>query len=66
MSNLKDSKLGRFFKGVKAEFKKILWPDRETLLKQLVVVLVVSILVGALISVIDLGAQYLIDFLITL
>ena len=66
MSKLSDSKLGRFFKGVKVEFKKILWPDQETLIKQTLVVLVVAILMGALISVIDLGAQYLIDFLINL
>ena len=24
----------KFFDGVKAEFKKIIWPDKDTLLKQ--------------------------------
>ena len=31
----KESKAAVFFKGVKAEFRKIIWPDRDTLLKQM-------------------------------
>ena len=61
-----DSKLVHFFKGVRAEFQKILWPDRETLLKQLVAVLCVTIVVGALIALIDFGFQNLIDVLVKL
>ena len=37
-----------FFKGVKAEFKKISWPDRKTTAKQAVVV--VAIVVGVIIK----------------
>ena len=59
------SKLGLFWKGVKAEFKKIIWPDRETLLKQLVAVLCVTVITALLIAVIDFGAQNLIDLLTT-
>ena len=33
----------KFFDGVKAEFKKIIWPDKDTLLKQSVAVVFVSI-----------------------
>ena len=57
-------KLSGFFKGVKAEFKKIVWPDRLTLMKQTVAVVVVSIVTGALIAVIDRALQYGINFLI--
>ena len=32
----------KFFDGVKAEFKKIIWPDKDTLLKQSVAVVFVS------------------------
>ncbi|MCT4686257.1 preprotein translocase subunit SecE [Vallitalea sp.] len=46
-----------FFKGLKGEFKKIIWPDRTTLAKQTVTVLFVSLLVGAIITVIDLLFQ---------
>ncbi|MBO4374413.1 MAG: preprotein translocase subunit SecE [Lachnospiraceae bacterium] len=57
-------KFSAFFKGVKAEFKKIVWPDRLTLVKQTVAVVVVSIITGALIAVIDRALQYGINFLI--
>ena len=59
------SKLGLFWKGVKAEFKKIIWPARETLLKQLAAVLCVTVITALLIAVIDFGAQNLIDLLTT-
>ena len=59
------SKLGLFWKGVKAEFKKIIWSDRETLLKQLAAVLCVTVITALLIAVIDFGAQNLIDLLTT-
>ncbi len=57
-------KFSAFFKGVKAEFKKIVWPDRVTLMKQTFAVVVVSIVTGALIAVIDRALQYGINFLI--
>ena len=60
----KQSRLGHFFKGVKTEFKKIIWPSRETIVKQLIAVVCVTFVVGLMIAVIDLGAQYLIDFLV--
>lgn len=59
----KESRAIKFFRGVKAEFKKIIWPDRDTLLKQLAAVLVVSVIVGGLIALIDFGFQNLIDVL---
>ena len=64
-STAKQSKLGAFWKGVKAEFKKIIWPDRETLIKQLIAVLCVTVVTRILIAIIDFGAQNLIDFLTT-
>jgi preprotein translocase subunit SecE len=59
------SKLGVFWKGVKAEFKKIIWPDRDTLVKQLIAVLCVTVVTALLIAVIDFGAQNLIEWLTT-
>lgn len=50
-----------FFKGLKSEFKKIVWPDKESLAKQSVAVVVISILLGVIISVIDLGIKFGID-----
>lgn len=59
----KESKAAVFFKGVKAELRKIIWPDRDTLLKQLAAVLVVTVLLGVVIALIDFGFQNLIDLL---
>ncbi len=59
----KQSKFSIFRKGVKAEFKKIIWPDRDTLVKQLIAVLCVTVVTALLIAVIDFGAQNLIDLL---
>ena len=64
-SKAKQSKLSVFWKGVKAEFKKIIWPDRDTLVKQLVAVLCVTVVAALLIAVIDFGAQNLIELLTT-
>ena len=40
-----------WFKGLKAEFKKIIWPDKKTLIKETVAVTVFSIVLGAIICV---------------
>lgn len=55
-----------FFKGLKAEYKKIVWPDKETLLKQSVAVVCISIVLGAIISILDFAMQYGVDFLTSL
>ena len=52
-----------FFKGVKVEFKKISWPDRESVLKQSVAVVGISVVLGALIAVLDFVMQYGVNFL---
>ena len=52
-----------FFKGVKAEFKKISWPDKQTTLKQSVVVVAISVVVGLIIAVLDVAIQYGVNFL---
>jgi len=53
-----------WFKGLKAEFKKIIWPDKKTLAKETVAVLVCSVLIGAVIAIIDALIQYVINFIV--
>ena len=53
-----------WFKGLKAEFNKIVWPDKNTLAKQTTAVVAVSVILGALIAVIDVILRYGIDLLI--
>lgn len=62
----KSSKGTGFFKGVKAEFKKISWPDRDSLLKQSVAVVCISVVLGAVIAVLDFLIQYGVEFLTSL
>ncbi len=62
----KTSKLVKFWNGVKAEFKKITWPNKDDLLKQSVAVVIISVVVGAIITVLDFGMQYGVDLITTL
>lgn len=52
-----------FLNGVKAEMKKISWPDKESLFKQSVAVVCISVVVGAIITVLDFVIQYGVSFL---
>ncbi len=52
-----------FFEGVKAEFKKVIWPDKMEIVKQTITVSVVSIVLGLLIALIDTIVQYGVNFL---
>ena len=59
-------KSGSWFKGLKAEYKKIIWPNKDEITKQTVAVVLVSLVVGVIIAVLDMGLQYGIDFIINL
>ena len=59
----KAAKKPSFWKGLKSEFKKITWPDKESLLKQSVAVVCISVVLGLLISVLDTIIQYGVNFL---
>ncbi len=62
----KTPKQVKFLDGVKSEFKKVTWPDKDSLLKQSVAVVVISVVVGAIIAILDFVLQYGVDFLTTL
>ncbi len=66
MEENKQSRLSGWYNGLKAEFHKIKWLDRESLGKQTVAVIVVSIILGVIIAVLDLGIQHGVDFLVNL
>lgn len=54
-----------FFSQIKAEFKKIIWPSRQSLLKQTGVVLIYSVVLGVVITLVDLVIQFGLDLVIT-
>ena len=51
-------------KGLQAEFKKIIWPDKQSLVKQTAAVVVITAILGVLITVIDSGVLQLLNLLI--
>ena len=55
-----------WFDGLKAEFKKIIWPDRKSLVKETGAVVAVSIVLGVMIAVLDFIFQYGIDILVNI
>lgn len=52
-----------YFKGLKAEFKKIIWPDKASVGRQTTAVLIISVLLGVVIKVLDVFIQYGVDFI---
>ena len=55
-----------WFKGMKAEFKKIIWPDQKSLTKQTIAVVSVSVALALIIKILDMLMTYGIDILVTL
>lgn len=47
--------LVRYFKDVKNELKKVIWPTREQLVNNTVTVLLTCLVIGALIWIVDSG-----------
>ena len=60
----KEAQKKSWFKGLKAEFRKIIWPDKETLAKQPAAVFSLSVVLGSSIAVIDFLVQNGVDLLV--
>lgn len=56
----------KVFAGLKTEFRKIIWPDRKSLVRQTIAVVAVSVVTGLIIALLDWIIQYGVDFLIGL
>ncbi|MCR5268043.1 MAG: preprotein translocase subunit SecE [Lachnospiraceae bacterium] len=54
-----------WFKGLKAEFKKVVWESKESVTKQTIAVVLISLVLGILITLIDTALQFGIDKLIS-
>ena len=53
-----------FFKGVKTEFNKIVWPDRGTVGKETAAVLACSVALGLIIAILDLAIKFGLSFIL--
>ncbi|MBR5712204.1 MAG: preprotein translocase subunit SecE [Lachnospiraceae bacterium] len=52
------------WKGLKAEWKKIIWPSRNTLVKESVAVVIITVILGLLIKIVDFGVDKLLGFIL--
>ena len=55
-----------WFKGLKAEFKKVVWPDRPSIAKRTLVVIVVASILGVIITIVDWFIQGGLEFMVYL
>ena len=60
------SKTRTWWEGVKAEFRKIIWPNRDDLIKKTGTVTIVSIVLGVIIAILDFLIQNGIEVLLGL
>lgn len=51
-----------FFKGIKSDWKKIIWSDRKTLVKETVAVIGFCVVICVLIMGVDTLTQYGVNF----
>ena len=57
-------RMSEWFDGLGKEFKKIVWPEKMTVAKETAAVVSVSVVLGAIIAIVDFLAQYGVDLLI--
>ena len=53
-----------WFKGLKAEFKKIIWPDKKSLGKQTLAVIVITAVLSVIIALLDAVVKFGINVII--
>ena len=64
MAEGKSGKISDFLNGIKAEFKKIVWPNKNDIVKQTIAVISSSIVLGIIISILDFIFKVLLNFVI--
>lgn len=58
--------IGKWFRGMKSELKKVVWPSWSQLWNNTVVVIVVSLIVALIVGIFDFGAFQGIQALLSL
>lgn len=58
------AKLSAYFRGVKAEMKKVIWPTKKQLINYTIVVVAVSILIALIVYGLDLGIHGILSLFI--
>lgn len=55
--------LGRYFRGVKSEFKKVVWPSKETVIKYSTIVIIAVIISSLLLLAYDKIVMFIFGFI---
>lgn len=55
-----------WFQELKAEFHKIVWPDKNSLVKESIAVIIIAIIIGCIVSLVDMGLSKGLEALMTL
>ncbi|MDD6034629.1 MAG: preprotein translocase subunit SecE [Lachnospiraceae bacterium] len=53
-----------WYKGLKSEFKKIVWPDKESLVKESAAVIAITVVLGFVIALLDMAIEYGVNLII--
>ena len=64
MAEGKSGKISDFLNGIKAEFKKIVWPTKDDIVRETIAVISSSIAIGIIISILDFIFKLLLNFVI--
>lgn len=59
------NKVAKYFKDLKSEFKKVVWPTKKQLINNSTVVLVTIAVIGIFVGLLDAGLGYLLKFLLS-
>lgn len=60
----KENKMKNYFKGVKAEYRKVVWPTRKELFNYTWVVIALSALTALIVWILDLGIHKLLSLIV--
>ena len=64
--NVEKAPKTNWFKGIKAEFSKIIWPEQKSVVRQTIAVVTVSVVTGLIIALLDWAIQHGVNFLVGL
>ena len=64
MAETKKKDRGQWFREMKSELKKVIWPDKKTVLKNTGTVLLCSLVIGACIWIFDFVAVSAVDLIL--
>ena len=62
----KQGKIAKWFKDLKSEFKKVVWPTRKKVVNNTLVVLIVMVISSAFVGGLDFGLLKLFSFVLNL